>query len=509
MSKQLVIVFFIASSVLLVSNSRAQSLLDGLRLGSNPVGSNPRSMAMSNAMIAAANDFSALAFNPGAITILDHSEFSLSLFHKIHNSTADFLGTATSDDISQTIPYSFAYAAPVPTERGHLAFGMSLERVVDFTSTYKFKAVNPNSSFLNTKDFVNDPGYRGNLNDYLNQLDDENIAWFGRLTFNVDSAHPFLSTPFTGNLEQSGTVTQQGGINAFRIGGGVDVAENIAVGGTLNFYFGSYDFHRVLTETDVNNIFSDTDRTVPNGFQSATVTDNRTQSIGGFSAKFGLYAAPDEHLSVGLTFETPIFYSIDDQFSRSVVAKYNFGEQFDSRTMNPLAPITVNTYTITTPLKLSGGVAYSNWGLTLAASAEYVDYSQMDFSGDVVDLSDLNDASRDQLHGVLNLNLGAEYLIKPIGVLIRGGYSIQPSPYKGDPSEYGTKSFSVGLGILLSQSAMLEVSYRNSAYRTSHTIYNDYTVDDGTPTGSKPASAVINQDDIKTDEVSIGFSFRF
>jgi hypothetical protein len=509
MSKRLVIVLFIAASVISVSSSHAQGLLDGLRLGADPVGSNPRSMAMGNAMIAAANDYSALAFNPGAITILDHSEFSLSLFHKIHNSTADFLGTTTSDDISQTIPYSFGYAAPVPTERGHLAFGMSLDRVVDFTSTYKFKAVNPNSSFLNTKGFVDDPGYGGNLNDYIDQLNSDNIAWNSFLTYNVDSAHPFLSTPFTGNLQQSGTVTQEGGINAFRIGGGIDVAENIAVGATLNFYFGSYDYHRVLTETDINNVFSDTDHRVPNGFQSATVTDNRTQTIGGFSAKFGLYAAPDEHLSVGLTFETPIFYGIDDQFSRSVVAHYNFDVISDSKDMFPLPPIIVNSYSITTPLKLAGGISYTNWGLTLAASAEFVDYSQLDFSSDVTDVSDLKDASRDQLHGVLNYNLGVEYLIKPIGVLIRGGYSMQPSPYKGDPAEYGTKSFSGGLGILLSQSAMLEISYRNSSYRTSHTLYNDYTVNDGTANGSKPVSAIIDQDNVTTDQVALGFSFRF
>ncbi|HET9137623.1 MAG TPA: hypothetical protein VFO76_13400, partial [Candidatus Kapabacteria bacterium] len=143
------------------------------------------------------------------------------------------------------------------------------------------------------------------------------------------------------------------------------------------------------------------------------------------------------------------------------------------------------------------------------ASAEFVDYSQLDFSSDVTDLTDLNDASRDQLHDVLNYNLGVEYLIKPLGVLIRGGYSMQPSPYKGDPAEYSTKSISGGLGILLSKSAMLEVSYRNCSYRTSHTLYNDYTVNDGTANGSKPVSAVIDQDDVKTDQVALGFSFRF
>jgi hypothetical protein len=494
-------------TVVTLTPSHAQGLLDGLRLTTSPTGTGARGLSMGGAMIASANDWSALEFNPAALTIIEHNEFSLSVFNKGYTSDARFLGTTTSNSITNTIPYSFAYAAPVPTERGHLAFALSIDRVQDFTSTYKFSAINPSSSFFNTKGFVNDPGYRGgNFNQYLDYLYQTNLAYAIYLTNNPsDSLHAALTTPYAGKMLQSGTVTQEGGMNAFRIGAGIDVAENVAVGGTVNVFFGSYDYRRTYSESDVNHVYANPDSLAPYNLASATIIDDRSQSISGVSLKLGLFSEPNEFLRIGVTFTTPTIYSLDDHFSRWGIATFANNLSFSSQDSVNLNPSISNSYTMTSPMTFAGGLSFNHWGLTLAASAEYTDYSQLRFSGTDVDLSDLNDASRNLLGGVLSWKVGGEYLLKPLGLLVRAGYSSTPSAYKADPTGYGTHAVSAGLGFLLSQSTILELSYRRSTYQTDHAIYNDLTAGPN----ATPVSAIINQDDVKLDELVISFSFRF
>lgn len=492
--------------VLAAGTIQAQGLLDGLRLTTTPTGTGARGLAMGGAMIGAANDWSALEFNPAALTTIEHNEFSVSVFNKGYNSNAFFLGTSTTNSITNTIPYAFAYAAPVPTERGHLAFALSIDRVEDFTSTYKFSAINPNSSFFNTKGFVNDPGYKGgNFNDYLGYLYQNNLAYAIYLTNNPDSLHPALLTPYSGKMQQTGTVTQEGGLNAFRIGAGVDVAENVAVGGTVNFFFGSYDYRRTYSESDVNHVYAFPDSVPPYNLTSATVVDDRSQSISGVNLKLGLYAEPNDFLRIGVTFTTPTVYSIDDHFSRWAVATFADNVVHSSQDLTDLNPSISNSYTVTSPMTFGGGLSLNRWGLTLAASAEYTDYSQLHFNGSDVDLTDLNDASRNLLGGVLSWKVGGEYLLKPLGLLFRAGYSSTPSAYKADPSSYGTHAVSAGLGFLLSKSTILELSYRRSSLTTDHVIYNDLTAGPN----ATPVSAVIDKDEVKRDEIAISFSFRF
>lgn len=480
-------------------SASAQTLLDAVRVSREPLGTGSRGIAMSGAMTAAVNDYSALAWNPAALTTLEFREFALGIWVGSNNSNATFLGTTTPDDISNTVINAIGLAAPVETKRGHLAFGVSLDRVLDYTRSYRFAAVNPNSSFLNTRNFLQDPGNRAG--NYIDELDKSNLAWNLFLTYNIDSASPNLSTPFTGGLQQSGTVVEEGGLNALRIGAGVDIAENVSIGATANIYFGSYDSRRVYTETDVNNFFSRADSTPPLGFKYAEIIDSRSASQSGFGLKLGLLAQPYEFIRVGLTVETPTWLTVRDEFYRAGKSVFNFEEHTaDDR---DLAGITVNSYGVTTPMRLGAGVAFIQSGATVSASITYADMSQVRFTNADVDVSDLNDRARQLLGGTLAMKFGAEYVIAPIGVAIRGGYSIEPSAYKDDPPEYDTKSWSAGAGVLLSKSAMLEFAYRNSTSVTDHSIYNDQT-----PEGQQ-VSANIDRDELKRQEVLVNFIYRF
>jgi hypothetical protein len=508
------ITFIFASIIIFSGVARSQFLSDAVRLASEPIGTGARAIAMGGTGIATANDYSALDWNPAALTLVNFGEINFSLYFKGHNSIASFLGTSANQSLTNTALGSLAYASEVPTSRGHLAFGISYDRVQDYNTTYSFSAVNPHSSFLDTKGFVNDPGFSSRdqtYSDYLFNLQQNNLAWQLYLTNPIaDTLRPNLTTPFgNGGFLQSGTVTEEGGMNALRFGAGIDISENVAIGATVNAFFGSYDYRRVYTEKDINNVFSRQDSFPPKGFQNAEIIDTRHQTQNGFSLKLGLLASPSEHFRLGFTFETPTVFSIDDQFQRTGKSNFNYAsysstDPLQQPDISSLNPTIVNSYSVTTPMKFAGGAALNIAGLTVCAAADFSDLSQLRYSNADVDLSDLNDAARQNLKAVLNWKLGAEYVIKPFGLILRAGYAMNPSPYKGDPSEFNTKNISGGLGILLSKSAIAEITYRRTSYRTDHLLYSDQSV----ATGAN-VSAIIPIDDVVQNQVLVSFSLRF
>lgn len=483
--------------------SEAQSLLDGIRLAEPQLGTGTRSLSMGGAMVAATNDYTSLDWNPAALTLLQFSEFSISLWSGAHNSEASFFGATSNNDLTNTTLSSVGTAMPLPTERGHFAFGVSYDRAQDYTNAYSFKAVNPNSSFLNTQGFVNDPSYHGgSFSDYIDELNKDNLAWSLYSTYNIDSTNSKLTTPFTGGLQQSGTVTEEGGLYAFRIGAGVDVAEDVAIGATLNIYNGSYDYRRVYREEDVNNILSRTDSLAPLGFKKAEIIDSRTQSQSGIGLKLGMFARANEYLDLGLTFETPTIYTVKDEFSRSGSATYNFAS-YSSNNQPSLEGIIINEYDIVTPLKLAAGVALHLEGATLSGGIDFQDMSQLRYKNYAFDISDLNDRIREELGSVLSWRVGAEYIFAPAKLSLRAGYRVDPSPYKLDQPEFDKKTFSGGVGIVVGKSTILELSYQNQSYTTSHSIYNDLSVE------GQDASANIDQDVISRNIFTFSVGFRF
>ncbi len=494
------IAFLLCGAVIGVEGVRAQGLSDALRVSTNELPSGPRATGLNGSQIGTPGGFDALQWNPAAIAPNEFNEVGVSLYYRGHNSEAQFLGTSLGDNITTMSLGSLGLTSVSPTRRGHLVFGLSYDQVRDYTSSYSFSAVNPNSSFLNTQGFVNDPGLGPKTEPNQSYLDQTNLAWQLHLTYNVpDSGVASLKTPFAGGLQQSGTVTQEGGMHALRGGAAIDIAEGISVGAALNLYYGTYTYRRDLVEKDVAGLFNSGDST-PNNFRSADIIDTRDQEQTGISLKLGLLAYQNDFVKFGATIETPGVYHVSDHFHRSGTADFYHASYVS--TPNVETDLT-NTYDMTTPLKLGAGVSFHFLGASLMGSANYQDMSQTRFSNSDVDLSNLNDDARKNLRGVLSWQIGAEYIIPFAGIALRAGYGVEPSSYKNDPSTYDTKTLSFGAGVLLSKSFVIEAGYQRVTYTTDHLLYSDLDV------AGNPVSAAINVDAVKRDQVSVGFGYRF
>lgn len=492
-----------ASVVLLGSSVQAQGLADAVRVMRDPLPVGARSTGMNRSLIAGIRDYTALDLNPAAIAPISFREFGITLMHREQSSLAQFLGTGSESSIGSTDLGSIGFAFKVPTDTGHFAFGISYDRIADFTNRYSFKAVNNSSSFLNTRGFIDDPGKLSTetLSDYQQFLDENNAAWWLRLTEDIDSNNTDLRTRLTSGLEESGTVTEEGGMNALRVGAGIDVAEGVAIGGAMNVLFGSYESRRVLNETDVTGKFSSEPGEAPNGFRSAEIIDTRTQSQAGLNLKLGLLIYSLDLVRFGLTVETPSWISVEDSRVRTASSKFASGESFSTRIDQE--PLTVNDYDITTPFKFGAGVSFHLPNTVLAASAQYYDASQVSFGGSNF-LGGVNDRAATEFENVLSWSVGAEHVIPQLGTALRAGYGIEASPYKIDvDAAYDTKSLTAGLSVLLSKSTALDFSYRNTSFTTDHSIYNDLT-----PEGTS-VSAIVDLDEVTRHSFGVTFGYRF
>ena len=85
----------------------------------------------------------------------------------------------------------------------------------------------------------------------------------------------------------------------------------------------------------------------------------------------GMSAKVNPQMLVGVTIETPTYYSVDEDFRTRLETFFDNGDAFEDH----LSEFT--EYEIETPWRLGAGLSYEVAGLTLSADAEYVDWSQL------------------------------------------------------------------------------------------------------------------------------------
>ncbi len=488
---------------------RAQIAQSDLLLATQPLSSDARGTAMGGNLISAANGIDALDYNPADLVAIQSRLFTISGFNRDYSSNASFLGSSSNSNFDAGALSSVGFATKWPTVQGSFVTAISFDRVADYTSAYSFSAVNPNSSYFNTQGFLSSgtPSsgqgyyrYNGQPNNQ-NYLGNNNLAYALGLTYDVPDSGAFsLTTPFNGGNLESGNVTTEGGLDAVRLGGGVEIAPDVSLGATINILFGTYDQIENYTETNVKPNITDTGA-APAGFQSATVSSLLHQDQSGGSIKFGLLV-DKQIVKFGLTVETPQVLHINETYQESGIAYFNSVGPYSSAGMlNP--PSGGDSYDIVTPTKLGAGVSVHAGGFVGSLSASYMDMADLEITNSTFDASESNQMASDSLRGVFSYQLGAEYTIPVIGLSLRAGYGFEPSPYKSDPTNYGITAISGGLGIALSKFVDLEAAIRISTYHTNHAIYNDYT-----PSGQF-VSANVTDDAVSRDDMSLTFSYRY
>ncbi|WP_242094969.1 OmpP1/FadL family transporter [Aestuariivivens sediminicola] len=471
-------------SFLFCSTMYAQDLTDALLYSQDDILGTARFRALSGAFGALGGDMSAVSINPAGSAVFSQSHASFSLSNSdMTNDTRYFNGLGSTNDSNFDIHQggaAFVFASRNDSPWRKFTIGIAYDRTNNFDNDWFARGTNTNNQsidlyFLNYADgvrlgdisllngeFIEDAYLDiGNAFGFAHQQaflgyqsyilepdvdDDNNTSYFSNLydgTFTHD--YVYTSTGYNGKV-------------AFNFA--TQYEDNLYLGINLNSHFLDYQRTTSLEETNSN--------TPPNTDPDLNFIrfDNSLSTRGsGFSFQLGGILKLSQEFRVGLTYDSPIWYTIEEETSQLI----------DSNLADPdivyVADI-VNVYPeykIQTPSKFTGSLAYV-FGQQGLISFDYSqkDYSKTKFKPES-DYSGLNADINDAFTNAASYRLGGEYKYKQFS--FRGGYRFEESPYKDGVTVGDLDGFSLGLGYSFGNTK-LDITFDQSNRSFETSMYN-------------------------------------
>jgi long-subunit fatty acid transport protein len=191
--------------------------------------------------------------------------------------------------------------------------------------------------------------------------------------------------------------------------------------------------------------------------------------------------------NLGLAVRTPTYYKISEDFADIGSSWFDNSDHFEIR--NPGS----TSYEVQTPFILSAGASVQVTDqLLLAGDAEFTDWTQMEFTGNSADLMEENRMIRSLCRSTTNLRAGAEVTLFDMGLRLRGGFVYNPSPYKGDPTDFDQKYFTVGVGASIDENVSLNASLAYGIWKTFRDNYYLLGLDAPSRTSESISTSLIN-----------------
>ena len=125
-------------------------------------------------------------------------------------------------------------------------------------------------------------------------------------------------------------------------------------------------------------------------------------------------------------------------------------------------------YAITTPMEFAIGGTVDFKLINVNAQATFIDYSQMEFSGNLTKelINGNNKIIKENFRPVINYNMGAEVRIPWTELRGRAGLMYLPSPYENDPENFDRIYLTLGAGIFVGQALKFDVAYSYGFWET-------------------------------------------
>lgn len=454
--------FFIAAFTMAIS--QAQNITDGLRYSTEQNIGTARFTALSGAMGALGNDFSAININPagGAVFLNSNMMFSTSLFD-VENKANYFNNTekSFSDDVAInqlggvfvinnsneesafkkfTIGLNFDTSKSLDNELyiagtgnnsiGNFFLAQAEGIPLNLLETYGNESISSRYSYLGG---LNLPGAQNAFLGYQGFL-------FDPVDPNNPSNTSYISNIADGSFKQEYAYLSQGYNSKFSINLAAQVTDNYFLGINLNTHTINFDQSSYLRENNSN----------PGSTVNSVGFENNLSVYGiGVSAQIGAIAKVANNIRLGLSFDTPTWYQISEETTQYLESVRIFGGQSIYQEVDPRIINIYEDYNLRTPGKVTASTAYifGQSGL-ISFDYSYKDYSSIKFS-ELYDsnssyFNDLNYTLNNTLKGSSAFKVGAEYRIKQLS--LRGGFHYEESPYQNTEIVGDLIGFSLGTG---------------------------------------------------------------
>lgn len=462
------------------SSIHSQGIKDAMRYTQSELHGTARFTSMSGAFGALGGDLSAINVNPAGSAVFNNNQFATTMGNYATKNESTYFGTNTSAsestfDLNQAGGVFVFNTRNPNNEWRKFSMSINYESTNNYDNALFSAGVSPVNSvanyFLsyatgvplsvvhngNYSDLVyNDQqaflGYQGYIINPVNENDNNNTLY----TSNVRAG---------GNYYQDNSTYSSGYNGKLIFNSGLQYQDFLFLGLNLNSHFTDYIQNTNFYEA--NNNPQDINYRLKNLSFSNSLHTYGT----GFSFQIGAIAKLTKEIRMGLAYESPTWYNLQDDLLQTVVAVRS--NNVNDKPADVVAPIgsVYLPYDLQTPGSITGSFAYifGKTGL-LSVDYRYKDYSQTEFSPESdPHLRDVNNSMDRALGSSNEIRVGGEYKINALR--LRGGYRFEGSPYKDSKTIGDVNSFSAGLGYNFGP-IKLDLSYVNVHYASQDHFFS-------------------------------------
>ena len=386
----------------------------------NPLVTGARAAGMGFVSMAVADDATAITSNPAAMARLHRVELSGGFRRSMLAIEGEMAGSPFTTDLTGTDFASFRFAYPFPTFRGSLVFGLSAERIYDFS-------------------------------------DDRLAAYEDAITWEENPGED----PWTDVWASEEDYIAGGGITALSTACALDASPNISLGVTVSYLTGDYSkdwFWDIYDDHDVSDRYTD-----------VHIAEQYRADISGWRWTLGGLFYVMEGLSVGVAMDTPTTLTLDGT-SRSYTELV--ATDPDSTTISDWSVLFSDK--IKVPFAFRGGVAYAPLDfIVVGVDFNYSDWTQMDYAGRITETEPGEGGlQRRALYDEkLGYGVGTEVTIPSWPLRVRAGYVHRPIAYNGLEVLSDRSYFTVGGGVLIDTVLAVDIAWIKAAYERADSDY--------------------------------------
>lgn len=410
----------------------AQNELDAKRMASTGLAGTARVQSMGGAFSAAGGDYSSSLLNPAGLGLYKRSDLMFTTGLRFVNNKTSFLGQ--QDEAIRTRagitnlgivlqgtyrPYSdYGRSSEKGPKLKSYAFSAGFNQLENYyrqTQGFGTNAQNSFSSYLATRAQGVAPS----------QFTAGSLADMGYYVWLIDPK-PGDSTQYNSaapnNVSQEVNRSETGRLNEWSFSLSGNFEDFLYLGVTMGIRNLDYSSDYTFTESDPNRIHGpwgayNTTTGDSVGFNNLVYSDNFSTSGSGFNFGFGAIVRPADFARLGLSVQTPTWYSLSDRYSSSLVHTSDKNEAYRYN-----SDIGQFDYMLITPYRVTGGVSFLiAKTLLLNGDVDILDYRTSRFSSTTYNFRTENQAIRNTFDRAYNYRIGGEYKYGPL--YLRGGFA--------------------------------------------------------------------------------------
>ncbi|WP_168796603.1 OmpP1/FadL family transporter [Cognatitamlana onchidii] len=478
-------------AIMAMSALHAQDISDALRYSQNEIHGTARFRAMSGAFGALGGDLSAVSLNPAGSVIFSQSRASVTgSVLGVENTTEYFRGITASDESKFNINQggaAFIFRSNTSSPWNKFALSFNYERTNNHNSTWIARGINDS----------NDPDFSNSVASYfydyadgkrlvdISALPDESISQAYRNIgdsfgfahqqgflgyesyildpeFDDDDNTTYFANVAAGTFDHNYTYIASGYNSKMSFNLATQYQNILSLGLNLNSHFMRYDRSTILLE-DNNNQGS--------YINSIDFRNSLSSRGAGFSFQLGAIVKITPELRAGVVYNSPIWYSIDEETSQSVSTIRDENGTPTPISINPGILNIYPRYNLQSPAIFTGSLAYvfAKRGI-LSFDYSNTNYSKTRFTPTYDEFfADQNDIMRNVFRSASTYRFGAEYKIKQVS--LRGGYRFEESPYVDETTVGDLTGYSFGLGLNFGN-VRLDLAYDHAERSSQNSLYN-------------------------------------